>query len=84
MKEIRWNADKSLMLKKERGVSFEEILAGRFLGIEKNISREAQWLMVYEVDNYIWVVPYVDGGDHFFLKTAFPSRKHTKIYLRGV
>jgi hypothetical protein len=83
MKELRWSEEKNEKLKNERGVSFDHIVAGRFLGIEKNLSRDDQWLMVFEVDAYAWVVPYVDGGDHYFLKTAFPSRKHTKIYLKG-
>jgi hypothetical protein len=83
MKELRWNEEKSLKLKKERGVSFDEIVTGRFLGIEKSSSRDNQWLIVFEVNAYVWVVPYVDGGDHYYLKTAFPSRKHTKIYLKG-
>ena len=83
MKELRWNEEKSLKLKKERGVSFDEIVAGNFLGIEKHPSRDNQRLMVFEVDGYAWVVPYIDGGDYYFMKTAFPSRRHTKIYLKG-
>ena len=83
MKELRWDEEKSLKLQKDRGVSFDEIVAGNFLGVEKHPSRDNQWLMIFEVDGYGWVVPYVDGGDHYFMKTAFPSRKHTKIYLKG-
>ena len=83
MKEVRWSEEKSRKLKKERGVSFEDIIAGRFLGIEKNSSRDNQWLMIFEVDDYVWVVPYVNEDKYYFLKTAFPSRKHTKIYLKG-
>ena len=83
MKALRWSQEKNLVLKKERGVSFDDIIAGKFLGIEKNPSRPNQWLIVFEVKNYVWVVPYVEADDHYFLKTAFPSRKHTKIYLKG-
>ncbi len=82
MKELRWNEEKGLKLKMERGISFEEVVAGRFLGIEKSLSRDNQWLMIFEVDGYAWVVPYVDAGDHYFLKTLFASRKHTRIYLK--
>jgi len=84
VKDLRWDEKKSFKLKKERGVSFDEIVSGRFLGIEKSSSRSNQWLVLFEIDSYVWVVPFVDGGDHFFLKTAFPSRKHTKIYLKGI
>ena len=83
MKELRRSDEISFKLKMERGVSFDEIVAGRFLGIEESLSREHQWLMIFEVNGYTWVAPYVDAGEHFFLKTAFPSRKHTKIYLEG-
>ncbi len=83
MKELRWSVEKNFKLKKERGVTFDDIVAGKFLGIEKNPSRDNQWLMIFEVGAYVWVVPYVEAGDHYFLKTAFPSRKYTKSYLKG-
>ena len=82
MKELRWSQEKSTQLKKERGISFDEIVSGKFLGIERNPSREHQRLMLFEVKGYVWVAPYVESESCYFLKTAFPSRKHTKIYLR--
>ncbi len=83
MKGLCWNIEKSLKLKKERGVSFDDIIVGRFLGIEKNPSRDNQRLMIFEVNDYVWVVPYVEEESYYFLKTAFPSRKHKEIYLKG-
>ncbi|MBF0484638.1 MAG: toxin [Candidatus Omnitrophica bacterium] len=83
MREILWSEEKNLKLKKERGASFEDIIAGEFLGIENNPSRDNQKFMLFAVNNYVWVVPYVDDEKRYFLKTAFPSRKHTKIYLKG-
>lgn len=82
MKELRWSQEKNTLLKKERGVSFDELVSGRFLGIERNPSRSHQWLMLFEIDGYVWVTPYVESENYYFLKTAFPSRKHTKNYLR--
>jgi hypothetical protein len=82
MKELRWSSEKSAWLKKERGLSFDELVSGRFLGIERNRSYKHQWLMLFEVGGYVWVLPYVDSEDYYFLKTAFPSRKHTRIYLK--
>ncbi len=38
--------------------------------------------MVVKLDDYAWVVPYVEGEDEVFLKTFFPSRRATKEYLR--
>ena len=83
MKPLRWSDEKSCKLKKERGLSFDELVAERFLGIEKSSSRSNQWLMLFDVKGYVWAVPYVDAGNSYFLKTAFPSRKHTKTYLKG-
>ena len=83
MKEIRWNFEKNAWLKKERGVSFEELINATFIGLEKHSSKLHQQFMVVEFRRYAWVIPYVEGEDYFFLKTAFPSRKHTKKYLRG-
>ena len=83
MKELRWSQEKSALLKRERGVSFDELVSGRFLGIERNASREHQRIMLFEVRGYVWVAPYVESEGYYFLKTAFPSRKHTKIYFKG-
>lgn len=83
MKSLSWNEEKSLKLKKERGFSFDDIIRGRFLGIESHPSRVHQRLMVFEVEGYVWVVPYVEQEGSYFLKTAFPSRKHAKRYLKG-
>jgi hypothetical protein len=39
--------------------------------------------MSVEYKRQVWVIPYVEGKGFYFLKTAFPSRKHTKKYLKG-
>jgi len=40
-------------------------------------------MMLFEFEGYVWLVPYVDEGSYYFLKTAFPNRKFTKKYLGG-
>jgi len=32
-------------------------------------------------DNYVYLVPFVEEDDYFFLKTVIPSRKATRDYL---
>ena len=83
MKDIKWDAVKNAQLKETRNVTFEHLLDSRFVGIEKHPQREHQKLMLFEYRRYIWVVPYVEDQGCYFLKTAFPSRKHTKKYLGG-
>ena len=80
---VRWDPLKSEWLKRARGVSFEEIVSARYVGIAEHPKRPHQKLMLFELDGYIWVVPYVRDGDDSFLKTAFPSRMYTKKWIRG-
>ena len=42
-----------------------------------------QRIFVVVIDNYAYLVPYVEMEDEIFLKTVIPSRKFTKLYLRG-
>jgi len=40
MKKFKWDEEKNKLLKKERGVSCEEILNSTFLGAEKHQTRK--------------------------------------------
>ena len=88
MKYINWNSEKNEILKRERGISFEEIAflieSGHIIGIEKNPGHSNQKIYVLEIENYAFIVPFVENDKEIFLKTAFPSRKYTKRYrLKG-
>jgi uncharacterized DUF497 family protein len=88
MKYLNWNPEKNEILKRERGITFEEIAflieSGQIIGIEKNHGRPNQKIYVLEIDNYAFIVPFVENDKEIFLKTAFPSRKYTKRYgLKG-
>ena len=80
---MRWDIHKSEKLKKERGVSFEEIIQARLLGAMEHPSRAHQNILLFEHEDYVWVVPYVFRNNEAFLKTLFPSRKYTKMWKRG-
>ena len=82
MKEIKWSPLKNEELKRIRGVSFEEIINAKLIGIKKHPSRKNQNIMLFEYREYVWVVPYVIEKDYIFLKTLFPSRKYTKEYKK--
>ena len=84
MKELCWDPEKSEWLKRERGVSFDQLVDARFITTEQSRAKPHQQLMIFEFRRYAWVVPYVEGKEYYFLKTAFPSRKHTKKYLKEV
>jgi len=90
MKPINWNPDKNRKLIEERGISFEEIVfslqSGCLLDDIAHPSREKyphQRVFIVAIDDYAYLVPYVENGEEIFLKTVVPSRKATKQYLGG-
>jgi uncharacterized DUF497 family protein len=85
---FNWDNIKNENLKYERGVSFEQIVLliqeGFVLDILEHPQKAKynnQKLYIIDIENYVYVVPFVDQGEERFLKTIFPSRKYTKIYL---
>ena len=42
-----------------------------------------QKMVIVEIDDYAYLVPYVENDEEIFLKTMIPSRKATDMYLRG-
>lgn len=84
MSEIKWNILKSERLKKTRGVSFEDILKGKLIGVKKHPAKKHQNIMLFDYRQYIWLVPFIreENGD-IFLKILYPSHKYTKLYKEG-
>ena len=88
MKYLNWSSAKNETLKRERGITFEEIAylieSGRIIGIEENPGRSNQKMYILEIENYAVIVPFVEKDNEIFLKTTFPSRKYIKSYgLKG-
>lgn len=88
MKPFRWNHDKNEALKIERSISFEEIVlaveADGLLDQLRHPNPEKypnQSVLVVTLEGYVYLVPYVEEPDYFFLKTVIPSRKATRDYL---
>ena len=40
-----------------------------------------QRIFVVDINNYAFLVPYVESEKEIFLKTVIPSREATKLYL---
>jgi len=90
MKHINWNTEKSLGLKKLRNVCFEDVVyyieKGNLLDDYEHPNQErytGQRIMVISIDNYAYLVPYIENDDEIFLKTIIPSRKASEHYLEG-
>lgn len=85
---FRWNHEKNEALKAQRNMSFEEIVlaieADGLLDALRHPNPEKypnQSVFVVTLDDYVYLVPYVDEPGYYFLKTVIPSRKATRDYL---
>ncbi len=90
MKHYTWNPEKNMTLKRERNISFEEIVFHIEQGDEIDIYEhpnqdlyKEQKISVIIIDNYAYLVPFVESETEIFLKTIIPSRKAAKKYLGG-
>lgn len=88
MKSFVWDSDKNDRLKRERGVSFEEVVfhieRGDLLDILEHPNQEmyqGQKIFVVVIEDYVYLAPFVESDDEVFLKTVIPSRKATRHYL---
>ena len=88
MKYFDWNNEKNEELLKDRGVSFEEvvfcIMNDGLLDVIEHPNKSKypnQNIFIVDIDNYVYLVPFVEDDEVVFLKTIIPSRKMTKTYL---
>jgi uncharacterized DUF497 family protein len=88
MKYFDWNVDKNDELIRERGISFEEIvfciMHDGLLDIIEHPNKENypnQKIFIVNIDDYVYLIPFVEDEKIIFLKTIIPSRKMTKKYL---
>ena len=71
-------------------MSFEEIVlaieADELLDIVAHSNPDKypnQRMFVVAVEQYAYLVPFVEEADYYFLKTVIPNRKATRDYLKG-
>jgi hypothetical protein len=84
MKKIRWNLIKNEQLKQTRGVSFKDIInGGKIIDLIGHPKRSNQQIMLILYKKYIWVVPFIEEKECYFLKTLYPSRKITRLHRKG-
>jgi len=89
VKKIKWDHDKNIELQNERGVSFEIVThyleQSKIVDIMDHPNKSKypnQKIFVLNINNYIYLVPFVENEVEIFLKTIIPSRKATKYYLK--
>lgn len=87
MKIFAWSETKNRNLKETRDVSFEEVvlhlLSGDVLDVFDHPNQErypGQKIYAVSIENYVYLVPFVESEHEVFLKTIIPSRKATRKY----
>lgn len=89
---FNWDNEKNQWLKKDRNISFEQVLiaieSGDIVDILEHPNKKRftnQILILVAINDYVYAVPAVenDNDEEYFLKTIYPSRKYTERYLQG-
>jgi len=88
MNYYKWSNEKNESLKLERGIGFEKIILhierGDLLDVVDHPNKAQypnQQVLVVEIENYVYLVPFIENEEGKFLKTIIPSRKATRDYL---
>lgn len=88
MRYYAWNPEKNEQLKRERGVSFEEVVfhieSGDEVDVFEHPNQErypGQKISVVVIEDYAYLVPFIESDTEVFLKSIIPSRKATKQYV---
>ena len=84
-----WDPDKNEWLKKERNISFEQIIFHLLQGDVWKISDHpdqrkypGQKIYFVIVEGYIYLVPHIIEKEYVFLRTIIPNRKATNDYQK--
>ena len=90
MKHFSWNFEINELLKEERQISFEEVVfyieMGFLIDVLEHPNQEkyqGQKIFVVQIEEYVYLVPFIEDEQEVFLKTIIPSRKATRKYLKG-
>ncbi len=90
MKFFAWSPEKNEEIRAARGISFEEVVfhieRGDVVDLLEHPNQDrypGQRVFVVAIDDYAYLVPFVEDEQQVFLKTIIPSRKATRDYLGG-
>ena len=90
MEAFKWDEKKNQKLKKERNLSFEQVVfliendcVIDIIRHPKQSKYNNQRIYIILIQDYVHLVPFVDSPNERFLKTIIPSRKFTKLYKEG-
>ncbi len=85
--KYEWDPEKNLWLKRERNISFEQVIFHLSKGDVWKIADHpdqtnypGQKIYFVVIEDYVYLVPHIVEKKYIFLKTIIPSRKATKLY----
>jgi uncharacterized DUF497 family protein len=88
MDVYRWDLEKNEKLKAERGISFEQVVMhierADILDVYEHPNQKkhaGQQILVVRIEEYAYLVPFIESSEGRFLKTIIPSRRATRQYL---
>ena len=88
-KTIRYSLEKNEILKSLRDVSFEDVILALENGYllddithpnKEKYPNQNIFIILTQIKDYVYLVPYVEDDTSIFLKTIIPSRKMNKKY----
>ena len=80
------------MGRKKLNISFEDVILsienGYLLDDIEHPNKDKYqnqniFIILVQIKNYVYLVPYVEEEDYIFLKTIIPSRQMNKKYNKG-
>ena len=86
-KPFLWDFKKNSQLQAERGISFRTavraIRDGKILNVIEH-SDKAKYplrqIFILEVDQYVYLVPFIESSENIYLETIIPNMKMRKKY----
>lgn len=79
-----WSKEKDIQLRLERGIGFEDVVfhieRGDVLAFTDHPNQEKypdQKILYVRIEDYVYLVPFVESKGVWFFKTIIPSRKAT-------
>jgi uncharacterized DUF497 family protein len=85
--KYEWDPEKNEWLKKERNISFEQVIfhlsrgdVWKIADHPDQINYPGQKIYFVVIEGYVYAVPHIIENNYIFLKTIIPSRKATKMY----
>ena len=88
-KTIRYSLEKDEILKSGRDVSFEDVILALENGYllddithpnKEKYPNQNIFIILIQIKDYVYLVPYIEDDTSIFLKTIIPSRKMNKKY----